>query len=46
MFRLPVIHTREGHRPDLSDCPAVKFKRGKKGMRIGDMVIGKKNVYC
>ena len=31
-----VIHTREGHRPDLSDLPHAKLVRGGANMRIGD----------
>jgi len=33
---LLVIHTREGHLPDLSDCPPAKLNRGAPSKRIGD----------
>ncbi|MBQ1028040.1 cysteine hydrolase family protein [Micromonospora sp. C95] len=33
---LPVVHTREGHLPDLSDCPPAKLNRGLPSKRIGD----------
>ena len=31
-----VIHTREGHRADMSDVPTAKLERGAPKMRIGD----------
>ena len=31
-----VVHTREGHEPDLSDCPPAKLSRGNPSQRIGD----------
>lgn len=33
---LTVLHTREGHRPDMSDCPPSKRARGKLMIGIGD----------
>jgi len=32
---LLIIHTREGHRPDLSDAPPLKVERGDPALRIG-----------
>lgn len=31
-----VVHTREGHRTDLTDCPISKIKRGRGATTIGD----------
>jgi nicotinamidase-related amidase len=31
-----VVHTREAHRADLSDCPPAKRERGSPALRIGD----------
>lgn len=43
LLGIPVFHTREGHLPDLSDCPSSKLVRqaaapdsGKHGKVIGD----------
>jgi nicotinamidase-related amidase len=33
---LPVIHTLEGHLPDLSDCPPSKRRRGQTQLTIGN----------
>jgi biuret amidohydrolase len=31
-----LVHTREAHRPDLSDCPPSKIRRGDAAIRIGE----------
>ncbi len=36
----PVVHTRESHLPDLSDCPPAKRLRGNPSLRIGDVGPG------
>ena len=32
-----VVHTREAHHADLSDCPPAKRNRGNPSLRIGDL---------
>lgn len=45
--RWPVIHTREAHRPDLSDCPPTKIARGNAAIRIGEQgPMGRLLVRC
>ena len=31
-----IVHTREAHLPDLSDCPPSKIRRGNASLRIGE----------
>ena len=35
-LQLPIFQTVEGHKPDLSDCPPSKQKRGNSELKIGD----------
>ena len=33
--KMLIVHTREGHRPDLADAPRAKLERGAPSLRIG-----------
>jgi len=33
---MPIVHTKQCHKPDLSDCPPAKRRRGRQALRIGD----------
>lgn len=35
-LNIPIVHTREAHTADLSDCPPAKLKRGNSALKIGD----------
>ena len=35
-LKLPIVHTREAHKNDLSDCPPSKLHRGNSALKIGD----------
>lgn len=35
-YKLPIVHTREAHKADMSDCPPAKRSRGDCRIRIGD----------
>lgn len=35
-YNLPIFHTIECHKPDLSDCPPAKLNRGRGSLTIGD----------
>jgi biuret amidohydrolase len=34
-LKMLIVHTREGHRPDMSDAPKAKVERGEPHLRIG-----------
>ncbi len=43
----PIVHTREAHLPDLSDCPPSKIRRGNPSLHIGESgAMGRLLVRC